>query len=452
MKRRLLKTQIRSANLNKLAENSIHYYSATGIDNMTYKSYISQKEKIHKQIRDDILNRKYKFVRYKEKLIIKNRYSNPRCISIPTLKDRLANKVILETLKEYYPECAQTKLPQECIRLIKDSLGKRNNNYYIKLDLSDFYGNIDHQILLKKLRNRINDKTLIDLIIGAIQTPTFPEFESPNKGVPQGLSISNILSQIYMLDFDQTIQMLNCQTIRYVDDIIVICNEKFHEEIYKNISYNLQDILKLKLNEKKEEQGNLRKKCFDYLGYTIGLTNLGVPNITVKKQNILKMEKRIIDLITRYKYQNNDGSHFSTKAFIFELNIMISGTVSSNIDGSAEVKRRYGWVFFYAQINDLSALYHLDNFIKKKLLNILPDNERKQIKRFSKAYHEIKYNFNNTKYIFRLDLMSSETKKQLLNDLYNISKDTDEEIEKTFRKVVYRKIQQNELDIIHNLS
>lgn len=331
MKRKLLKTQLKNNNIEKMAEKTIHYYCATGLDNMTYNSYNQRKKEIHSKIREDILNEKYKFVRYKEKLILKNRYSSPRCISIPTLRDRLTNKIILETLKEYFPECARTKLPQECIKEIKEIMELKNFDYFIKLDLSNFYGNIDHAVLLKKLRKRIKDKKVITLIMKAIQTPTAPEEKLSHIGVPQGLSISNILSQIYMMEFDDLYKDTDIEiyVVRFVDDIIILCHKEDFSTIYEEFTNYLKEKLELKLNSDKEEKGLLYQKSFDYLGYNISINNRNLANFRVKQQNIHRLEKRLMNLITRYKYQKGESGGFSTSAFIFELNIMIAGTISS---------------------------------------------------------------------------------------------------------------------------
>jgi retron-type reverse transcriptase len=452
MRRRLLRSQLRLKNLERLSDNTIHYYCATGIDNMNYPSFRNQKIEIYEKIRKDVLCGDYNFVRYKEKLIIKNRNSNPRCISIPTLRDRLTNKVILETLKEYYPECSRTHLPQECIKLLDKYLTIFKYEYFIKLDLSDFYGKINQPLLLKKLSLRIKDKNLLKLIKDAIQTPTIPEEKKVTEGVPQGLSISNILSQIYMLEFDE-LNFPDCHIVRYVDDILVLCKKSNANNIFSFLKEYIIDTLGLKLNTTKKDEGELVKKGFDYLGYHISLKKIGSPTLTIKKQNIYRLEKKIIDLITRYKYQQGEKGNFSTDAFIFELNLIISGTISSQIEGSSCVKKRYGWMFFYSQINDLNRLFHLDRFIEKNLKDVkLPESDLKRVKKFIKAYHEIRFNLEKSNYVFRPDNISLSSKKEMMREYYAIDIIKDEDVERIFRKMVYRKIKNNERDIIHDIS
>ncbi|EAD1182970.1 TPA_asm: hypothetical protein GZN83_12230, partial [Listeria monocytogenes] len=411
MKRKLLKSQLRKKNMKDLSSKAIKFYSATGLDNVNYRTYSKREETFIEEIRERVLKNNYKFTRYKEKLILKNRYSYPRCISIPTLKDKLTLKVILETLKEYFPQEARPPLPQECIKAIKMELEKEIYTHFIKLDLSDFYGNITQEILMDKIKVIIKDELLLELIINAIKNPTYPKVKCEKKGIPQGLSISNILAHIYMNEFDS----INGDffLIRYVDDILILCNEENHDRIYKETTGFLTSNLKLILNDKKEEKGLLVEESFNYLGYKLGLNKMGTSMISVKKSNMEKQEKRIINLITKYKYQQEKtGSSYSTKAFIFELNLIITGAVSKKMDEQSDSYKRYGWVFFYSQINCLDRLYHLDRFIDNQIKNLnLPKKEEKKIKKFSKAYREIKFNLKKSKYIFKPDEMSINEKQ-----------------------------------------
>ncbi|MBC1976344.1 hypothetical protein HCA84_08945 [Listeria booriae] len=454
MRRKLLKSQLRVRNIKRLSEKTIKFHHATGLDNVNYVTYKKREDAYLNNIREDIFAGKYKFVRYKEKLIVKSRNAYPRCISIPTLKDKLTHKIILETLKEYYPSKARTKLPQECIKEIREELDKGKYTFFIKLDLSNFYGKLNHRLLNGQLKTVVKDKLLLNLVLSAITTPTFPEQEKEVIGVPQGLSISNILAHIYMQDFDSLTMEGDFFMIRYVDDILILCHQDNQELIYNKIISFLNSHLKLELNSKKEKRSALVDDSFDYLGYELGLTKDNKALVSVKKKNMEKIEKRIINLITKYKYQGNMGwKKFSTDAFVFELNIIITGAIARKIDEQSDTHKRYGWVFFYSQINQLDRLYHLDNFISKQLKDLnIPINDKKKIKKFAKAFREIRYNLANTKYIFRPDNLSIDDKKEILK-YYNITKlRTEADVEKNFRKIVYKKIKENEIDILQGIS
>lgn len=84
-----------------------------------------------------------------------------------------------------------------------------------------------------------------------------------NKGIPQGTSISALLSNIYMLNFDVELKEFLGKTdssyYRYCDDILIITPEKNIEEIEKK-TYELIDKFKLDINKDKTEYFRFEKK------------------------------------------------------------------------------------------------------------------------------------------------------------------------------------------------
>jgi len=65
------------------------------------------------------------------------------------------------------------------------------------------------------------------------------------KGIPQGSPISATLANVYMLDFDQIVydKVVNFGGFyqRYSDDLIVICEQKYEDEIIKCIRENIEN-------------------------------------------------------------------------------------------------------------------------------------------------------------------------------------------------------------------
>ena len=49
---------------------------------------------------------------------------------------------------------------------IYDSKYGKDNYYLLKLDISKFFDNIDHDILKKKLRKRIKDRDALKILVG----------------------------------------------------------------------------------------------------------------------------------------------------------------------------------------------------------------------------------------------------------------------------------------------
>lgn len=445
-------------NLEGYSNSVVSLFSTTGIDNMNFNVFKKNKKQILKEIKVDALTGKYKFVRYKEKLILKGRNSIPRCLSIPTLKDKVCLKAILETLKEYFPECKSPLLPQECIKKIKSKIDSDKYDHFIKIDISNFYGEIKHYKLMMMLRDRIKDETFLNLLEQAIINPIYPDKSKSISGVPQGLSISNILAEIYMTEFDKKFtDYPNVFCMRYVDDILVLCSSNNKSKVLEDLNFELKRNHLLPLNRKKFMSSllidSLTKPSFSFLGYKIQKREGKKSLFTIKDSNKVKIENRLIQLINQLKMNK-----MKPKAFLFELNLIITGSINSKLSGEEDTIRRYGWLFFYSQITDESVFFKLDALIKKQIKENLSPLEAeyilKEVKKFSKAFFEIKYNLKETTYIFKPDKFTLEEKKKFLQEVFEVNTDfcNKYEIDKAFKNRIYGKIKQNEENLLQGIS
>lgn len=454
MRRKLLRSQIRINRLKELKKKSITHDSAIGIDNMTYSRFKQIEQSILVKIRRKVLDGSYHFKTYKEKLIIKSRNEYPRCISIPTLTDKLCLKALNETLKNYYPEYQRTKLPQEWIKELRKDLAIKRNNIFLKIDIKSFFDTINHKLLLKKLKKRIKDKVTLSLITEAIENPTGFDTHKNCKGLPQGIAISNILSHIYLKDLDEYYDKRDDLIyIRYVDDLLILCSTKTQAQtLKKEIENKLKDEFYLDINEQKGKIGDIYNDKFNFLGYEIGSINSSKNEfkIVMNKKSVLKIEQKIINVLTVFKKERK----YTIEKMIFNLNLLITGCLVQNESHSKYKYDRRGWLFYYLQITDITVLYHLDQFIRDKIKNIAKiDNDVRLygLKKFSKTYFEMKYNLSKSTYIFNINKVDKENKQRILKEFYN--KEPDEEnIDRIFRYTILNQIKNYEQDIISQIS
>jgi retron-type reverse transcriptase len=397
----------------------------------------------------------YIFSPYVEKLQSKGRDKLPRVISVSTIRDRIVLYLIKELLHEVFHESVFRKLPNNYIKEIGEYYKKKKttNLCYYKTDIKSFYDKIDHDLLLECLRERIKSERIISVIRRAIKTPTVPinyrrkEKKKYNRveGVPQGLAISNILANIYLVKVDNRLEKLGDKYIRYVDDILIFLKKKDT----KNIERKVPRILKnynLSINPSKTEC-NLSTHSFDYLGY-----NLSLPTISIKEYNV---EKFITSLAARFSsYIHNSEiqrkkcswlkKKTQKKVFIQDLNEKITGAISEN--------KRYGWLFYFLEINDMTLLRKLDNIIVS-LFKRMPDfryKAPKKLKKLTKAYYKAKYDpFGG--YIHNYENYGSvQSKIGYLGDRGHLNpekKYKKEEIETIFNRVKRKRLRDLDHDI-----
>lgn len=374
--------------LRQTFENHLSNSRAVGRDGIRHNQF---KSNIDTEI--DIINSKviagaYKFTSYKEKLISKGATKNPRQISIPTFRDRLTLRTLNDLLAIVFAD-AKSKSPHYFIKRIWTDCKSKGNGYsFLRIDIKSYYPSIPHDQLMRVIRKRIRKKQIVKLVTDAITTPTGQKNTADNqntRGIPQGLSVSNILSSIYLKSLDDKYEKDFCY-FRYVDDILIICESNNANSIFEKIR---KDLLIMGLNCHGIDYGNTAKSGIfpvsdgvDYLGYRI--TN---NKISVRQSSYKRMMTNILKVFTSYKYAKQKN----VERLIWKLNIKITGCI---VDG-----KRYGWMHFFSQTTDLSQLKALDAFIEKCIRRYNVEIGQLSVKRFTRTYHEIRYNADNTTYI-----------------------------------------------------
>ncbi|WP_315078582.1 reverse transcriptase domain-containing protein [uncultured Clostridium sp.] len=430
--------------------------SAKGIDNINFEKYKLRVDENSELIAKKIRSGNYKFSYFREKLILKGRKKEPRIISIPTIRDKIVFKYIQLLLKNQCADIIQ-KIPQFYINEFKKNI--INYNYLIKLDISKYYDTIKHDILIDILTNMGVEDFIIKLIKNAISTSTINDYELYNKkmkkennkkGAPQGLSISNILAAIYIKEIDDLFnKKQNIKYIRYVDDIIILCNEDEASSIYDNIVNLLYDKLRLEINTNKEYKHKIDNKIdVSFLGYNYRFIYNKFNGFTIKNENLYKFENSIVNIFTRFESDKN----MSEKQFVFVLNNKITGSISKKIDTDNSRESKYGWLFFYSQIDDYTIPYKLDQLLDKLLNRFKRCSgiKRNKIKSFIKTFGEIRSNIKYTNYIHRPDELNINQRRQLLVDVFEIHINKlkkDSTVDKLYYKFVYKPIKLLQKDI-----
>lgn len=367
--------------------------------------------------------KEFSFTPYLEVLISRKKNKTPRVISIATVRDRLVLYALKNVLHEYFPERVNRKLPNNIIKGIRDIEieGSGAGLNYIKSDITNFFPSINQTILFEILENRIKDKRVINLLKKAIKNPTVPHFYKrinkhkyvSHKGIPQGLSISSILASIYLTEIDKELASKDFTFYRYVDDILIFTYDEYPETLFEDLS---KLFLKYDLELQQDEKTliNPIEFPFDFLGYQFDFSKKikNKPTTSVRyssqKSFIQKIANLFYELKTTSKFPEKlpkwlkGNKELLKQQFINRLNERITGIISEN--------KRYGWIFYFNEINDENLLYRLDsilnNFFRRS--EVFENKKPDGIKSFVKAYFEIKHNLRNSSYIQNYDSFSTK--------------------------------------------
>lgn len=370
--------------------------------------------------------------------ISKGQGKPPREISIPTVRDRVVLKGLCKFLQARFKADIKDILPQVVIKTVKNIYFNKQFDSFIKLDVSNFYPSIPHKKLITRLRKRVKVKEILNLIECSITTPTVLKPKSgiarKLKGVPQGLSISNVLASIFLSNIDKKYESDDrLMYFRYVDDILILCNEndiaEIKTDIFKRFSSLQLTIHKEGLDSEKSASGNLNKEELSYLGYSFkeGL-------VSVRAGSIEKLRESILSIFTGYKHSQLHSVEFLR----WRLDLRVSGCI---FNGKSK-----GWLFFFSEINDEGLLHELDFFVDKlcKRFNVPNLNPKK----FVRSYYQIQNRRKESKYIQNFDLYDENDMAKVLS-IFGKSTDkmTSAQIKQEFKRRIARQVRDLETDI-----
>ena len=276
-------------------------------------------KKNEKVVMDDLYKKSYnkkiyfEFQKYYEnnkellkKQIIKNQYvpeeislkeiinykGKRRLVSLMNIKDKFISKLVLRILEKYITPCfskksfAYQKGKGTTQAIIKIKQYVENGNLLVgKIDIKDYFENINHELLFTILKDFNIESNVIELIKKFIKCRVDYKFSTytKTKGIIQGNPLSTILSNMYLNRLDKELDALNIKFIRYCDDINVFGKNK------QEVNHNLRLIEKklyneyfLKVNKEKSELINVFNTKF--LGYRLIKSKNGIEIIRASKE------------------------------------------------------------------------------------------------------------------------------------------------------------------------
>ncbi|MCP4111153.1 MAG: group II intron reverse transcriptase/maturase [Desulfobacteraceae bacterium] len=227
-----------------------------------------------------------------------------RLLGIPTVRDRVVQHAVLNILQpifeeDFHPSSYGYRPGRSCHQAISKAqlfIRKYDLKYVVDMDLSKCFDTLDHKIILKSLRKRITDGSVLELVESFLKSGVMTEkgIEKTLTGSPQGGVISPLLANIYLNAFDQFMKSRNYRIVRYADDILILSRSKRSAEHALEVATEfLEKKLKLTVNREKTHITHSFQGV-KYLGVTIcsNYTSIQKKKIKAFKEKVKKLTRR----------------------------------------------------------------------------------------------------------------------------------------------------------------
>src|SRR3989304_3303211 len=218
-----------------------------------------------------------------------------RPLGISNLEDKIVQKMMQKVLESIYEplflNCSHGfrsgKSCHTAIQALQDHLYGNDIQTVIDIDLKNFFGTIEHQLLENILKEKIKDPKFMRYINRMFKSGVLTEgdLKISDEGVPQGSICSPVLSNIfahYALDvwIEEMVKPACKGTValfRYADDAVICCQyeadaNRIRQTLAKRLEkFGLQlneEKTKLVAFDKKAATQGVKQETFDFLGFT----------------------------------------------------------------------------------------------------------------------------------------------------------------------------------------
>lgn len=223
-----------------------------------------------------------------------------RPLGIPALEDKLVQAGMTRILEQIYEqefiEDSYGFRPKrgchDALRALSETVESGRIEWIVEADIKGFFDNVDHDWLMRFLERRIGDKRMLRMVKRFLKAGVMEEGKLyvSEEGVPQGGSISPILSNIYLhyaLDswFEKGFRRVcggAARLIRYADDFVACFAtradaERFNRELVTRLAKFGLEVEPTKTKvlafgpdaaTRARQEGKKKPETFDFLGFT----------------------------------------------------------------------------------------------------------------------------------------------------------------------------------------
>ena len=366
---KLLEKILSNDNLNQAFKKVKSNKGAGGVDGMKVDELLSFLKNNGKQLKQQIMEGKYKPNPVRRVEIPKETKGEFRKLGVPTVVDRVFQQAITQVLSPIYEkQFSENSYGFRPCRSAHDALKQCQTNvndgyvYVVDMDLEKFFDTVCQSKLIEVLSRTIKDGRVISLIHKYLNAGVISRgvFEKTEVGMPQGGPLSPLLSNIMLNELDKELTHRGHRFVRYADDCMIFCkSRKSAERTLENIIPFIEGKLFLKVNRSKTSVEHISR--VKYLGYSF-YRYRGKCRFRVHPKSIVKMKNKIRELTNRSNGWGNEYRALKLTQYI------------------------RGWVNYFGVADMKNLLQTTDEWLRHKIRAIY----WKQWKKVKTKYKELK--------------------------------------------------------------
>jgi group II intron reverse transcriptase/maturase len=228
-----------------------------------------------------------------------------RELGIPTVTDRLIQQALLQVLQPILdPTFSEHSYGFRPGRRAHDAIlaaqgyVQSGRKIVVDVDLEKFFDRVNHDILIDRLKKRIDDAGIIRLIRAYLNSGIMSDgvVLERYQGTPQGGPLSPLLANVMLDEVDKVLEKHGHCFARYADDCNVYVRSRKAGERVMELLRRCYAKLQLKVNETKSAVADAKGRKF--LGYSFWFAKAGVKRRVADKP-MATFKQRIRQLTRR---------------------------------------------------------------------------------------------------------------------------------------------------------
>ena len=270
-----------------------------------------------------------------------------RRLGIPRVVDRFIQQAIAQVLQSLWEASFHdnsygfrpTKSAHQAIYHAQTTL-KAGNGWVVDCDIESFFDEVNHDVLMMRLRSKMDDELLLGLIKRYLKVGVMVDGKRKRSvvGMPQGSPLSPILSNILLNDLDWELQRRGHHFVRYADDFqVYVKSPEAGERLMEGLARYLGKVLRLRVQPTKSAVDRPWKRTF--LGF--------------------RFSRRLKLMVSAYASQK-----LAQK--IRQLSRRTRGHSIRKVVADLK-KALLGWKAYFGIVEGKSQLRDLDKWIRRKL-------------------------------------------------------------------------------------